>query len=387
MNWASSISDLPDLEHAVGAALEDATHSLSGSADLAIVFVSGHGAGLQRVPFAIRERLPNVLVLGCSAGGVVGGGIELEGRAAVAITLASLPGVELLPFHFDPALGDLDAAALLRMTPAIAPASTLITLADPFTVDGPALVRSLDEAFPSSTKIGGLASGARAPSPHALFLGDATHATGAVGVALAGVAVDTIVAQGCRPVGDAMFVTRHRGQLILELNGKPAADVVRSLFEGLSLEDQELFGHSLFVGIGFGGIGTSDKREYQQGDFLIRNIGGVQRETGGIVAGATFHDYDVVQFHLRDARASGDDLEAMLARYRAEATGQASGALLFSCMGRGAGLYGQPNHDSDAFHRAVPGVPLGGFFGNGEIGPVRGRTHLHGYTSCFAIFR
>ena len=384
MNWASAISDLPDLDRAVAAALDDATHALGGDADLAIVFVSGHTTGLQRVPFAIRERLRNALVLGCSAGGVVGGGIELEGRAAVAITLASLPGVELLPFHVDPSLvsGDLDAAALRRMTPAVSDGSTLITLADPFTVDGALLVRSLDGAFPSATKIGGLASGARSPGPHALFLGDATHAAGAVGVALGGVSVDTVVAQGCRPIGDAMFVTRHRGHLILELNGKPAADVVRALYESLSPDDQQLFGHSLFVG-----IGMIEKREYRKGDFLIRNIGGVERESGGVVVGSTFNDYDVVQFHLRDARASAEDLEAMLAHYRSEAPGAASGALLFSCLGRGEGLYGEPNHDSDAFHRAVPGVPLGGFFCNGEIGPVRGRTHLHGYTSCFAIFR
>ena len=65
----------------------------------------------------------------------------------------------------------------------------------------------------------------------------------------------------------------------------------------------------------------------------------------------------------------------------------AAGALLFSCLGRGQGLFGQPDHDSRAFERALGPLPLAGFFCNGEIGPVEGKTFLHGYTSAFGIFR
>ncbi len=372
MKWASAISDLPDLDHALDAALDDAAQSLSRPADLAVVFVSGHGSRLAGVTHRVHDRLPCALLLGCSAGGVIGGGLEIEAHAGVSVTLASLPGIELVPFQFEGTLAS--ASTLPRDSNA-----PMLVLADPYTVDGPDLVRGLDEAFPAATKIGGLASGGRAPGQHALFLGDATHASGAVGIALRGLSLETIVAQGCRPIGDAMFVTRHRGQMIFELNGKPAARVIRELYETLSADDRELFHHSLFLG-----VGVDDKREYRHGDFLIRNIGGVQRDTGALAAGATFEDYQVVQFHLRDARTSSEDLDTMLARHGAAP----SGALLFSCLGRGEGLYGTPNHDSDAFHRALgDDVPLGGFFCNGEIGPVRGRTHLHGYTSCFGLFR
>ena len=72
----------------------------------------------------------------------------------------------------------------------------------------------------------------------------------------------------------------------------------------------------------------------------------------------------------------------MLGRYE----GKPAGALLFSCLGRGTGLYGTPDHDTTAFGRRLGPVPLGGFFCNGEIGPVHGKTFLHGYTSAFALF-
>ena len=91
----------------------------------------------------------------------------------------------------------------------------------------------------------------------------------------------------------------------------------------------------------------------------------------------------VVQFHLRDARTSAEDLDQLLGRYR----GTPAGSLLFSCLGRGMHLYGRPDHDTDLARRHFGDVPLGGFFCNGEIGPVQGTTFLHGYTSAFGLFR
>jgi small ligand-binding sensory domain FIST len=56
-------------------------------------------------------------------------------------------------------------------------------------------------------------------------------------------------------------------------------------------------------------------------------------------------------------------------------------------LGRGEGLYGKPNFDSQLFSRYLNDIPIGGFFCGGEIGPVAGSTFLHGYTSVFGICR
>ena len=131
-----------------------------------------------------------------------------------------------------------------------------------------------------------------------------------------------------------------------------------------------------------------DEVEYRQGDFLIRNLVGMDEESGAIQVAADLREAQVVQFHLRDATTSADDLRACLERYgQGPGAHSAAGALLFSCLGRGIGLYGEPDHDSRLFREQLGPIPLGGFFCNGEIGPVRRRTNLHGYTSSFAIFR
>ena len=87
----------------------------------------------------------------------------------------------------------------------------------------------------------------------------------------------------------------------------------------------------------------------------------------------------MLQFHLRDAATSAEDLRNVLERYHGESAGAPAGGLMFSCLGRGEGLYGVPSHDTRLLEECLGSVPLGGFFCNGEIGPVQGRTYLHGY--------
>jgi small ligand-binding sensory domain FIST len=159
--------------------------------------------------------------------------------------------------------------------------------------------------------------------------------------------------------------------------------VLRSLFGRLGERDRTLMQHSLFLGIAM----HEDRMQYEQGDWLIRNIAGMDPATGAIWVGATLREKQIVQFHLRDARTAEEDLDRVLNRLHNQSAGEPPmGALLFSCTGRGRGLFGAAGHDSGMFHQRLGPVPLGGFFCNGEIGPVGGRTFLHGYTSAFAVF-
>jgi small ligand-binding sensory domain FIST len=265
-------------------------------------------------------------------------------------------------------------------------APSFVLLADPWSCDVEALVQQIDADFPRSVQVGGVASGAERPGENVLFLEQRVHRDGLVGVALWGdIVLDGVVAQGCRPIGQPLFVTRCRDHLLIELDGRPAMEIVRGLFESASPRDRALMQSSLFLGIEM----RPELQEYRRGDFLIRNLVGADPDSGAIALAAALRDGQVVQFHLRDGETSAEDLDERLIRYRGGQApgGEPSGALLFSCLGRGERLYGRPNHDSDAFRRHLGALPLGGFFCNGEIGPVERRTFLHGYTSAFGIFR
>lgn len=376
MRFATTVAKRPRLAEATAEATAGLTAALGGAPDLVFCFAAPHyGDALDGLPGLIGAALPDAGLLGCSALGVIGGGLEIERRPAVALIGARLPRVQITPFLIDDDHDDLDLA--------IAPASRpiFVVLPDPFTTEPDAVIETIDRAYPGSVVLGGLASGARRPGDHRLFLGGRSHRAGAVGVALTGdLEVETVVAQGCRPVGQPMFATRVDGGIVHELDGRPALTVLEELTCSLGPADRALVSSSLFLGIAM----REQCDVYRSGDFLIRNLIGVDPDSGAIAAAASLEPLAVVQFHLRDAAASTADLRGLLA---ARDPRPAAGALLFSCVGRGACLFGEEGHDSRLFRETVGDVPLGGFFCNGEIGQVQGRTYLHGYTSSFGLFR
>lgn len=396
MRWASSLSERPDLGQAAAEAAAEVRSALADAEpDLVLVFVSAsHAASYARVPAAVANLFPRATVAGCSGGGIIGGAREVEAAPALSMTAAALPGVTITPLRIDsgrpfPPPSDAGAwHARIGVPPAARPHFLLFP--DPFTSEAEALVRGLDAAYPAGRKLGGLASGGDSPGRNALFLDQELFRTGSVGVALHGnVAVDTIVAQGCRPIGDPLAITECEDNVIYELDGRPPMQVLAGIYEAADEREKSLMRDSLFVGLEM----REGQTVFRGGELLVRNIVGVDQESGAIAIGAYPRPHQALQFVLRDAEAARFDLEEQLGRYARGLTGEPAGrpapvgALLFSCLGRGRHLFGAPDHDSRRFLEHLGRMPLGGFFCNGEIGQVGGETFLHGYTSCFGVFR
>ncbi|MEE9248345.1 MAG: FIST N-terminal domain-containing protein [Dehalococcoidia bacterium] len=390
MKWASAISENLSLRSAIGRCAEEVISELdTDTPDLLLAFVSSsHRDEYDDVPGLISDAVKVGHLIGCSGGGVIGNGVEVENRPAFAMTGAHLPGVDMSLFHVEegdlPSLDDSPSAweDLVQVSAQDRP--HFVVLPDPFTISADSLILGLDYAFSDSVKIGGLASGGMRPGTNALFLDGKVYRSGAVGLAMHGnIRVDTIVAQGCRPIGQPLIVTKCQGNVLQELDeGKPL-EVLRRVFDGSNEHDQGLINTALHVGV----VMDPLKAEFGPGDFLIRNVMGLHQETGALVVGEILREGQVVQFHVRDARTAEEDLNTLMERYVMERDSvNPSGALLFSCLGRGENLFGRPNHDSDAFLEKVSRVPLTGFFCNGEIGQVGGTTFLHGFTSSFAMF-
>jgi small ligand-binding sensory domain FIST len=376
MRWTSTISDRAGVD-AIDEALA-AVRSRLDRLDFAIAFAS---PPLVRPLAARLADLGGGALIGCSGAGIIGDAREIEDRPAVSITAAELPGVTCTTFRIEPDALPHDAAAWRARIGAGDPTGVLV-LADPFSSDVQAVIAGLDDAFPEARKFGGLVSGGRTPGANALFANGETFHGGAVGVAFAGdLAIDTIVAQGCRPIGPPMVVTRCDGNLIEELDHTAPLAVLQALHDSLEPRDRALFRHSLFVG-----IEMKDSLVHREGELLVRNIIGLDPQANVLAVAARLRPFQVIRFLLRDATAATADLVRLLARHRASGS-SCAGALLFSCLGRGAQLFGEPDHDCRLFREHLGDVALGGFFCNGEIGPVGGMTFLHAYTSSFALFR
>ena len=392
MQWSSAVSDSPSFTEAVTQVSEQILANLDGQhPDLAVVFISSHHMPSYVVaPELLAETLGAKVLIGCSAAGVIGGGQEVERRPGIAISAAILPGVELSPFHLNqdelpsPDAGPEEWQALLGIRAEDCPA--IMLLPDPFTLRSEHLLAGLDFAFPSTIKIGGLASGGGQPGANALFINDRSVRSGAVGVAFTGdLAVETVVAQGCRPIGEPFIVTQSEINVISKLGDQTPLEVLRDLFEAAETREKRLIRRSLQIGI----IMDRLAQNSNEGEFLIRNVLGADEEDGTLAVGEIVQEGQVVQFFVRDAQAADEDLRMMLEEYidNLDEGDIPASALLFSCIGRGQYLYGSPDHDTSMFTDMVADIPVTGFFSNGEIGPLGDQTFLHGYSASFALFK
>lgn len=409
IKWANALSTKPSLESAVIEVVERTQQSLQDTADLGIVFISSaYASEYPRLMPLLQERLSVSTLIGCGGSGIIGTNAqgeaeEVEGEPALSLTLVQMPGIDIQAFHISAdEIPDLDSppSKWVELIGVPSPDEPqFILLADAFSSKINDLLQGLDFAYPGSVKVGGLASGGAMGNKTGLFCNYQLYREGTVGVALSGdIFLETIVAQGCRPIGQPYRVTKGERNVLLELmeqerdsnftacDGKAGVplEVLQELIERLSEADRQLAQHSLFVGV----ARDEFKQQLEPGDFLIRHLLGVDPRVGAIAIGDRVRPGQRIQFHLRDAETSAEDLEILLQRHqKASASAQDAGALMFSCLGRGEGLYGQPNFDSQLFRRYLGNIPIGGFFCSGEIGPVGGSTFLHGYTSVFGICR
>lgn len=385
MKFGAASIRVEDLGRQVGDLCQQAESQLAGErADLAMVFITSHfEEEAEPVVQALVRRYPTAAIAGISAEGVIGPGIELERIPAAAILLASLPDCNLKPFR-------ISAETLASATPESWPREigvsdgdrpTFLFFGDPFTVPVNPVLNLFNRAYPERPVFGGMASGCERPGQAVLILDDQIYRDGAVGIALSGpIEVHSAVSQGCRPIGRHFVITKAQQNIILELGGKPALQQLRQVVSGLSPDEVRLARQALFVGRAI----NEYKDAFGCGDFLIRNLVGIDPTSGAIAVGEEMRVGATVQFHVRDGASADEDLRRMLASgTEADAP---IGALLFSCNGRGTRMWNEPNHDVGVLREQCGSIPVAGFFAAGEIGPIGGKNFIHGHTASIALF-
>ena len=376
------LSTLPDPLEGGSEAGTSAAQTLDGAqADLALVFLSGSQLAAPEATLeGIHEALAPEILVGCGAGGVLAAGRELEQGNATVVWAASLDGGTALPFHAS--INDDESNPVLDGLPPLEHARAAIMLADPYTFPTDALLTELARDAPGVPILGGLASGRSADGAAALLFGEEVHESGAVGVALDDVELLPCVSQGAAPLGPEVTITAAEGNVIHQLAGRPALATVERIIAALPPAERALAAGGLLLGI----VVEANKSEYEQGDFLVRGIAGADPDSGALVVGAVVHDGQVVRLHARNARSADEDLRRQL-RLRREALAGAepAGAIVFSCNGRGVAMFGASDHDALAVEEELGGAPAGGFFAAGEIGPVAGRSFLHGFTATIGV--
>jgi small ligand-binding sensory domain FIST len=388
MLFKSSISTEAESDLAVQIVSREVAKVLSGkSVDLALLFVSPHHReGLSEMATQICKALQPHVLLGCTGEGIIGGGQELERQPAACLWVAHLPDVEIIPFHlmFRQASQGISVMGWPEQTTASSPNRVFLLLAEPFTTPGAELLEFLHEKYPGIPAVGGMASGGMDYGQNRLIFNEQVLEEGVVGAALSGpISLQTIVSQGCRPIGERFVITRSERNMIYELGGKPALECLQQVYAGLSPSEQRQARLGLHIGFAI----DEQKNKFERGDFLIRNVVGADQETGSIAITDIMKEGQTIQFHIRDRETASEDLHWLLTSRKDRISAKpVAGGLLFSCNGRGQRLFGSSHHDITAIRKQIGDIPVAGFFAQGEIGPVGGKNFLHGFTASVALF-
>jgi small ligand-binding sensory domain FIST len=365
----------------VRAAAEELRAELGAAPTLALAFLSaGYTPHLAEFQEVVAVHGHAAVLCGCTGSGLIGTAREAEMTEGFSLLFLHLPEAKIRAVPLAQAQVETSQGDAFWHEAAVGHADAWLAFANPFRFDADTWLREWNTAFPGTRVLGGLASGPRGEEDVTVFGPTIGDTSDALAIAIDGVRLETVVSQGCRPIGEALPVTRADEHLLIELGSRPAYQVLEQAFNTLADADKQRARGNLFAGLAV----DEYKEQFGRGDFLVRNILGADPATGAVVVGAHPRTGQTLQYQLRDAASADEELQSLLAPLAARQVKPVA-SLLFCCNGRGKHLFGTPDHDAKALVNALGAAPSAGFFCNGEIGPVGGSNFLHGYTASIGL--
>ncbi len=386
--FAGALSTEPDSTRALAEAIAELEAGLGGATpDLVLAFATHHhGPALEEFGPKLARATGAQIVSGCTAESVIGGSREVEGSPGIALWAAHLPGTSVRAFEITARAGADGEPDFSRLPTVGEPErASLLLLADPFTFPVDAFLTRLNDALPGVPVMGGVASGAMGPGQTLLFGPDGVRDAGCVVLALEGaIELVPVVSQGCRPVGKAWVITDCERNVIKKLGGRAALEILMETLNGLAQGEPSRRQSMPFLGLAI----DPTRTRFERGDFVVRGIVALNQRDRSLSVSDFVRRGQTVQLLVRDAASASEDLRSLISGRSGGVEPETTGALLFTCNGRGKRMFGRPDHDAACVQASLrTAVPLAGFFAAGEIGPVAGRNFLHGFTASVALFR
>ncbi len=353
-------------------------------ADLAIVFATiNYQTEYQELFSSVQACSGCERLVGGSGMSVLTSAGEFEGQPALAVMVIRSEQMSAISFSMQGTESEIATQIRHRVHPEMQENSLLIVLPDIRSMNPTELVKQVGTDGEKLPIVGAAISGDATGAQMYHWAGHEAREGGVAGVMLTGeFHTEVGVAQGCQPVGKPYEITKSQGRIIFELDGSPALERFKQTLQLLTREDIRQSGGMVFAGIAM----DAANREPARGDFLIRNLVGVNEEHAAIALSEKVEDGQLVQFHLRNAPAAKAEIRSIIEQL-SEKTWEHPPAfgLYFNCLGRGKGLYGELNHDITVIEEKFPGVPVIGFFGNSEFAPIGNENFVHTYTGVLVL--
>jgi hypothetical protein len=338
----------------------------------------------------VREATGGAPLTGCSAEGTINGDDADESNFSVVVTAISseelqwtngiVPGLEDQPR----AVGKQVAQDLLPNLSA--DAIGLFVFPDGLTDYLEPFFAGLEENLPSDRFLplwgGGAGNNVSVDEPTYQYCDDEVISGGLSYALLSGKAqAGWAISHGLVPIGSARTVTRSQGNVIYEIDGKPAIEVLKEyLPEGALAEDRDWMRYAVSLAL------TTKAPNYMKDEeYVVRGVPAVRMADGSITVQTEVPEGTSVWFSSRDKEKITSRLDRM-AQQITEQLGDDKPKLVFQfeCLTRGKFLFREQEKLQvlKRLRQSVgPDVPWAGFYTIGEIGPVEEHNLRHLYTS------
>jgi small ligand-binding sensory domain FIST len=354
------------------------------TADLAVIFFSvDHLPSWQKLAATLQRIARTEQIVGSSGVGVLTSDGEIEAKAGLAVMVLASDGARAGAFLHQPLSGrDAEIGAALGVA-STGEESLLVAFPDAYNAEPRALFRGIEDTA-GFVPLVGAGSSENGSHGKTFQLYGRTMATNALaGFFLSGAFTSRIgITQGCQPVSAPMTITKTEGNLILEIDNRPAFEVFSRVVKGPLRENLGRALAYIFVGLPVDPM----KNSVGPGEYLVRNIVGLDPQAGVLAVAEKIFAGERMVFTLRDGERAREDLRQMLQR-QAESLGGDRPALgfYFNCCARGRSLYGMDGIDVAYIRQSLGDFPLIGLFGSFELGPLGRKNHLLAYTGVLAL--
>ncbi len=339
--------------------------------DLAFIYLSEDlAADTDRIIDELREQSGITHWVGCVGMGLCSNGRETYGETAASVLVTPfaaddfrlMPPIEHSPSEW------LSATERWRNQSL---ASVAVVHGDPSSSELPDLLVRVSDGLQGGFLVGGIASADKLP----VQIADKAVSGGLSGVLFSGnITVNTGLSQGCSLIGDRHQIDAGQRNIIESIDGQPALDVFKEEIGEVLARDLRRVGGYIFVALPIAGSDT--------GDYLVRNLIGIDPDQGLLAIGDYVKPGMEIQFARRDANTARDDLQQMIEGLLQRLPSPPRGALYHSCLGRGRNQFGDDSEELKLIGELLGDVPLAGFYANGEISHHR----LYGYTGVLTLF-
>lgn len=234
----------------------------------------------------------------------------------------------------------------------------------------------------TAPRIGAVSGDVFGHGPFRVWGGSRISEGGCVEAVLTGVRGAIAASQGVRALTAPIEIAEAQGYELKRLGGYPAFSVLMQALPAAVREMEQIPLHMLMGAVTFGDPDTA----IRDGRYRLNHIVAANPRDQTLTLSQQLNRGGRLFWAMRDALAAERDMRACLERSRTELAHEPDFALLFPCMGRGPHFFGNRDRDLDLVKAGFPRLPVIGFYGNGEIGPLDGVNHLYQYSAVLGLF-